>query len=66
MINQNFGNFHQFLAMGGFADYVWSAYGLTAAVLLWLIGSTFRQYKKEMPSTRKLNTRKLNQEIKKE
>jgi heme exporter protein D len=26
---------HNFLAMGGYAAYVWPAYGLTALVLLW-------------------------------
>lgn len=58
MINQNFGNLHQFFAMGGFADYVWSAYGVTAAVLIWLVGSTYRQYKKTIPSVRKLKKNK--------
>jgi heme exporter protein D len=26
---------HNFLAMGGYAAYVWPAYGLTALVLVW-------------------------------
>ena len=26
---------HTFLQMGGYAEYVWPAYGLTALVLLW-------------------------------
>jgi heme exporter protein CcmD len=26
---------HAFLQMGGYAEYVWPAYGLTALVLLW-------------------------------
>ena len=53
MINQEFNNFHQFLAMGGFGDYVWSAYGTTAAVLAWLLVSTVRQYKKIVPKQQK-------------
>ena len=28
-------NFSEFLAMGGYAIYVWSAYGLTLVVLGW-------------------------------
>lgn len=39
----------QFIAMGGFADYVWSAYGITFGVLLWLFGSSYYQYKKLIP-----------------
>lgn len=35
-----------FLAMGGFAAYVWSAFGITAAVLFWLLFTTLYQYKK--------------------
>lgn len=38
-----------FFAMGGFAAYVWSAYGITAAVLLWLISATLYEYKKIVP-----------------
>jgi heme exporter protein CcmD len=28
-------NLQEFLAMGGYAGYVWTAYGLTAAILVW-------------------------------
>jgi len=28
-------NLQEFLNMGGYAGYVWSAYGLTALVLVW-------------------------------
>ncbi len=30
----HFQNFHDFLLMGGYAPYVWSAYGITFVVLL--------------------------------
>ena len=38
-------NFSDFLAMGGYAAYVWSSYGLTAAVLagLWIAASRRRR-----------------------
>lgn len=39
----------QFIAMGGFGVYVWSAYGVTLGVLLWLFGSSYFQYKKLIP-----------------
>ncbi len=35
-----------FFAMGGFGDYIWSAFGITALVLLGLLLSTIYQYKK--------------------
>ena len=34
----------EFLGMGGYAAYVWSAYGLTAAVLIGLMAVTWRDY----------------------
>ncbi len=33
---------HEFLNMGGYGLYVWSSYGLAAAVLLWNIWSALR------------------------
>lgn len=33
----------EFLAMGGYAPYVWSAYGLTAALLLGNLWLAFRR-----------------------
>ena len=34
-----------FLAMGGYADFVWAAYGLTAAVLSALVLASVRRLK---------------------
>lgn len=34
-----------FLAMGGYADFVWTAYGLTAAVLAALVVLSLRRLK---------------------
>ena len=31
-----------FFAMGGYGAYVWPAYGLTAAVFIWMLASTIR------------------------
>lgn len=46
MINQSFHSVQQFLAMGGFADYVWSAYAVTSVVLIWMAGSSWLQHRK--------------------
>ena len=32
-----------FFAMGGYAVFVWPAFGLTAAVLIWLLAATMRR-----------------------
>jgi heme exporter protein D len=32
----------EFLAMGGYAAFVWPAYGITALVLIWLLAATLR------------------------
>jgi heme exporter protein CcmD len=37
-----------FLAMSGYAGYVWSCYGLTLAVLLWNLWSARRQLQVEI------------------
>lgn len=34
--------FAEFLAMGGYAAYVWPALGLSAVVLAWLLGASIR------------------------
>lgn len=39
----DFDSFTEFLAMGGHARYVWSAYGLTFAIVLWNIVQPCRQ-----------------------
>ncbi|MGF1737332.1 heme exporter protein CcmD [Photobacterium satsumensis] len=36
----HFDSFSDFLAMGGYAQYVWSAYGISFAALLWLMISS--------------------------
>ena len=45
------GSLADFLAMGGYAAYVWSAYGVTAAVmaslLLWCLGD-YRRRQREL------------------
>ena len=35
----------EFFAMGGYADFVWTAYGLTAAVLTVLVVASVRRLK---------------------
>lgn len=46
----------QFFLMGGFADYVWPAFGITAIVLLGLFISTYSQYKKMISAKNKKRT----------
>lgn len=35
--------FSQFLAMGGYGAFVWTSYGLSAAVLIWNVVSAVRR-----------------------
>lgn len=36
----HFDSFSDFLAMGGYASYVWAAYGISFGALLWLMVSS--------------------------
>ena len=36
----------QFLAMGGYAVFVWPAYGVAAAVLLWMLIDSLGSYRR--------------------
>jgi heme exporter protein CcmD len=38
----------EFLAMGGNGAYVWSAYGITLAVLIWNVWSARRRLRKQL------------------
>lgn len=38
----------EFFAMGGYAFYVWSAFGLTAACLLWEVLALRRRYRQAL------------------
>jgi heme exporter protein D len=42
-----------FLRMGGYADYVWSAYGITLAVLAVNVGLILRKQKRVIKKIRK-------------
>lgn len=44
---------HNFINMGGYGPFVWSCYGLTAAVLLWTGLSSRRQLQSELVSARR-------------
>ncbi len=46
----HFESFSDFLAMGGYASYVWGAYGISFAALLWILISSLSQ--KTPPSGR--------------
>lgn len=48
---------HTFFNMGGYAGYVWSAYGLTAVVLIWNLVSPWFRRREVM----KILHRQLNQ-----
>jgi len=54
----NITQLHHFLAMGGYADYVWSAYGSAAAMILVQLIYSFllrRQTKKRLARWWRLN-----------
>ncbi|KLV10976.1 MULTISPECIES: heme exporter protein CcmD [Photobacterium] len=38
----HFDSFSDFLAMGGYASYVWSSYGISMAALIWILVSSLR------------------------
>ena len=48
---------HEFLHMGGYAFYVWSAYGLSLVVLVWCIVAPMQKEKKLLHSLRKRQER---------
>ncbi|MFB9134833.1 heme exporter protein CcmD [Vibrio olivae] len=48
----HFDSFQQFLQMGGYAAYVWSAFGITFASMLILLWSSLRQSQKLMQEVR--------------
>jgi len=48
-------NWRAFFAMGGYAVYVWSAYGFAALVLLWNLVSALRKRKLALRMLRELS-----------
>jgi heme exporter protein D len=46
----------EFLGMGGYAGYVWSAYGLTALVLVWNSWAARRSEAEQVRSAQRRNT----------
>ena len=46
-------NLHDFIHMSGYAAYVWSCYGLTLAVLVWLAWNSRRELTKELERARR-------------
>ncbi len=50
-----------FFAMGGYAAFVWPAYGLTAAVMIWLTWSSVRDLRADRRTLEALqNDRRLS------
>ncbi|MFV2059070.1 MAG: heme exporter protein CcmD [Gammaproteobacteria bacterium] len=51
----------EFLHMGGYAGYVWSSYGITAAVLIWQVAGPIIQRKQIIKKlARKIKRQKAN------
>ena len=48
-----------FLAMGGYAGFVWSAYGLTVAVLGGIAGCAWRRYRVSIAALERLQQRRV-------
>jgi heme exporter protein D len=48
----------QFLAMGGYAAYVWPAYGITAVVLVGLVVQSLRAYRLRQRELERLQGRR--------
>ena len=51
----SFDSFSEFLAMSGYARYVWSCFGLTAAVLIYMAWGARRELEAEMVRTKRRN-----------
>ena len=47
-------SWHAFFAMGGYADYVWGAYGFATLVLFWNVVSAVRKRKAVLKMLREL------------
>lgn len=46
--------FIEFLDMGGYAFYVWTAYGIAAIVLLWMLLSSLSQQRQTLTKLKKV------------
>lgn len=46
---------NEFLAMGGYAAYVWSAFGLTFAVMILNVIAANRQHRKALHAARRVH-----------
>ncbi|OAN18584.1 transcriptional regulator [Photobacterium jeanii] len=44
----HFESFSDFLAMGGYASYVWSAYGISFLAMLWILMSSLNKKRRLM------------------
>ena len=51
----SFDSFGEFLAMSGYARYVWSCFGLTAAVLIFMAWRARRELDAEIVRTKRRN-----------
>lgn len=47
----NWGSIHNFLAMGGHAEFVWGSYGLTLIALLWELWSVRQRQRRARQSS---------------
>jgi heme exporter protein D len=45
---------NEFLSMGGYAAYVWSAYGITLGVLVWNAWAATRRHKKMLEEVKRM------------
>jgi heme exporter protein D len=56
-LNPQFQSLAEFLAMGGHGPYVWSAYGIAAVVLAWLVARPLRRRAAILKSVRQVLAR---------
>ena len=56
------GSFADFIAMGGYAEFVWPAFGLTALVLVGLLVGSFRTLKANESALTALERKTTEQE----
>jgi len=53
MIQTGFKNLHDFITMGGYGGYVWSAYGIAAVVLIGNVVNSVRIKRKTLAKVEK-------------
>lgn len=58
MVDRSVNSFREFLAMGGYAAYVWPAFGVTAVVMIGLVVGSVRALRRDERALAALDPRR--------